>query len=210
MLKEELEKLIFIDGLSYEEIGRRFNVTGSTIRKRAKKFGFNLPKKRKVNESENFNRDTNLVYKLNEDEFIRIINESTNLISIVNKIGYKLPDSKIKELIFKRCEELGVEISLKKVSKTNELTKGDLFRNRANWQSARSSIQKLARKCYFDETKEPKCHICGYDKHVEVAHIKAVSEFSDDTLISEINSIDNLIGLCPNHHWEYDNGILKI
>ena len=38
-----------------------------------------------------------------------------------------------------------------------------------------------------------------------MAHIKAVSDFNDDTLISEINDIDNLIALCPNHHWEYDN-----
>jgi predicted restriction endonuclease len=45
---------------------------------------------------------------------------------------------------------------------------------------------------------------------VEVAHIKAVSNFSEDSLISEINDISNLIGLCPNHHWEYDNGLLDI
>lgn len=48
--------------------------------------------------------------------------------------------------------------------------------------------------------QNPKCKICGYNKHIEVAHIKAVSEFSDSTLISEINDINNLIGLCPNHH----------
>lgn len=43
-----------------------------------------------------------------------------------------------------------------------------------------------------------------------MAHIKAVSEFSDDTLISEINDINNLVGLCPNHHWEYDHGLLNL
>lgn len=50
--------------------------------------------------------------------------------------------------------------------------------------------------------------MCGYDKFVEIAHIKAVSEFDESALISDINSIDNLIALCPNHHWEYDNGVL--
>ena len=45
-----------------------------------------------------------------------------------------------------------------------------------------------------------KCAICGYDKHVEIAHIKPVSDFTDSCTIAEINSIDNLIALCPNHH----------
>ena len=68
----------------------------------------------------------------------------------------------------------------------------------------------ISKKSYIDSDNEMKCAVCGYDKHVEIAHIKAVSEFSDDTTIKEINSIDNLIALCPNHHWEYDNGVLKL
>jgi hypothetical protein len=35
--KEELEKLIFGEKLSYEEIGRRYEVSGSAIKKKAKK-----------------------------------------------------------------------------------------------------------------------------------------------------------------------------
>ena len=58
---------------------------------------------------------------------------------------------------------------------------------------------------YQNSNKPKQCICCNYDKHYEVAHIKAVSDFNDDTLISEINDIDNLIALCPNHHWEYDN-----
>jgi 5-methylcytosine-specific restriction endonuclease McrA len=50
-----------------------------------------------------------------------------------------------------------------------------------------------------------KCSKCSYDKHIEIAHIKAISDFSQDTLISEINSLDNLLALCPNCHWEFDN-----
>ena len=46
--------------------------------------------------------------------------------------------------------------------------------------------------------------------YIEVAHIKAVADFSDGSTLAEINSINNLIALCPNHHWEYDNGYLKI
>ncbi len=49
------------------------------------------------------------------------------------------------------------------------------------------------------------CEICGYDKHTELAHIKAVSEFSLDTPLKIVHSRENLRILCPNHHWEFDN-----
>jgi hypothetical protein len=49
------------------------------------------------------------------------------------------------------------------------------------------------------------CQYCGYDKHVEVCHIKPICSFSEDTLISDINSPENLMILCPNCHWEFDN-----
>ena len=58
---------------------------------------------------------------------------------------------------------------------------------------------------YINSNKPKQCIVCNYDKHYEVAHIKSVSDFDDGSLISEINNQDNLIALCPNHHWEYDN-----
>ena len=68
----------------------------------------------------------------------------------------------------------------------------------------------MHKQFFFEHNTEHKCAICGYDKHIEVAHIKAVSEFDDNATIGEINAITNLIGLCPNHHWEYDNGLLNL
>lgn len=59
------------------------------------------------------------------------------------------------------------------------------------------------------KTTFTKCQICGYDKHVEVAHKRAVSSFTDNSTAKEINDPSNLVGLCPNHHWEFDNGLLK-
>ena len=55
-----------------------------------------------------------------------------------------------------------------------------------------------------------KCAICGYDKHIEVAHKKSVSSFPLDTPISIVNHPDNLFPLCPNCHWEFDHGLIKI
>jgi predicted restriction endonuclease len=34
-----------------------------------------------------------------------------------------------------------------------------------------------------------------------------VSEFNDNILIEEVNNLNNLIGLCRNHHKELDKGI---
>lgn len=49
------------------------------------------------------------------------------------------------------------------------------------------------------------CSKCGYNKHVEVAHIKPINSYSRDTLVSIINADDNLLVLCPNCHWEFDH-----
>lgn len=49
------------------------------------------------------------------------------------------------------------------------------------------------------------CVKCGYDKHIEVAHVKSITEFDLDTPISIINHPTNLLALCPNCHWEHDH-----
>ena len=64
----------------------------------------------------------------------------------------------------------------------------------------RTRARAIAKKLGLD-----KCSNCGYDKHVEIAHIKAISTFDNSTLISVINSKENLMALCPNCHWELDN-----
>lgn len=54
------------------------------------------------------------------------------------------------------------------------------------------------------------CIICGYTTHVELCHIKPISSFSEDTTIYEINSPNNVVPMCPNHHWEFDHGLIKL
>jgi len=91
------------------------------------------------------------------------------------------------------------------------ISKKEMFDKCPNYQSARARIQKHARYIYSISNKPECCSECGYDKHYEVCHIKPVSKFSDESLIIEnINNINNLIAFCPTHHWEFDNGILKI
>lgn len=54
------------------------------------------------------------------------------------------------------------------------------------------------------------CQKCGYDFHVEMAHIKPISSFTADITLGEINSPNNILVLCRNHHWEFDNNILSL
>lgn len=68
-----------------------------------------------------------------------------------------------------------------------------------------SRIRDLARSNLKRLKMLDKCQICGYTKHVEVHHKKAINSFPPTAFISEINSLDNLMVLCPNCHWEYDS-----
>ena len=74
---------------------------------------------------------------------------------------------------------------------------------------AYSKINNDARRRYLRSKKPMCCAVCGYDKHVEIAHRRAVSAFDGITLISEINAISNLGPLCRNHHWEQENELLS-
>jgi len=66
-----------------------------------------------------------------------------------------------------------------------------------------------ARKHALSSAIPHRCTVCGYTTHVQVCHIKALSEFPESASTAEINSDYNLTYLCPNHHWEFDNGYLK-
>lgn len=66
-------------------------------------------------------------------------------------------------------------------------------------------------KLAYDRSDRPKeCYVCGYDQHYEVCHIDGISTYSDDVTIDEINDIDNLVAMCPTHHWELDYGKLTM
>ena len=54
--KENLEKLLTQDKLSYEEVGRRYNCTGSNIKKVAARLGIILDPRRIINSKETFGK----------------------------------------------------------------------------------------------------------------------------------------------------------
>ena len=66
----------------------------------------------------------------------------------------------------------------------------------------RSRARQSAKKLGLDS-----CQKCGYNRHVEIAHIKPISSFSEEIMLSVINSRENIMALCPNCHWEFDHNL---
>lgn len=73
-----------------------------------------------------------------------------------------------------------------------------------------SRIRNLARAKYRSSNKSKACAVCNYSIHYEVCHIKAIKDYEPTATIGQINDLDNLIALCPNHHWELDNGKITL
>lgn len=81
-------------------------------------------------------------------------------------------------------------------------TISDVIHSARHGQSAKFNIVRGRARNQYKNIKV--CQFCGYDKHVEVCHIKPIHSFSLDTLISVVNAPDNILILCPNCHWEFD------
>lgn len=111
----------------------------------------------------------------------------------------------------KPCPDCGDEISYraKKCHSCNrsKLSKDCTLEEAINTNGTRNSAYNLVRYRARVKAKGLNwtcCSSCGYDKHFEVAHIRPISSFSVETMVSTINSVENLIALCPNCHWEFD------
>ncbi len=61
---------------------------------------------------------------------------------------------------------------------------------------------------YRKSSRLKACAVRGYNLHYEVCHIKPISAFLPTDFIADVNNLDNLVALCPNHHWEFDHGRL--
>ena len=60
--KENLENMILVQKMSYEDIGRHYCCSGSNIKKVATRIGIQLPQRRKSKERETFNKGTGQKY----------------------------------------------------------------------------------------------------------------------------------------------------
>ena len=66
-------------------------------------------------------------------------------------------------------------------------TKKELTYEKHTHGAAFAYIRWHARKVVMKD-KELKCEICSYSNHVEVAHIKSIASFSEDSKLLEINN----------------------
>lgn len=117
-----------------------------------------------------------------------------------------------KRAVTGACKQCEASISTKYIY-CKDCRDSRLFKNRklaevicrSNKASKYCRIREHARKLYQHITS---CEICGYKKHVEICYIKPLSSYDATTFVSEINDRNNIAVLCPNCHWELDNGLL--
>jgi hypothetical protein len=118
-------------------------------------------------------------------------------------------DSRTKPL--KYCSKTCIALSqfVKFSEKNSDYSFGDVKANNKNHYSfirfhsrALMILNKVPKKCSI--------HDCDANFHVEVSHVRPVSSFDDSEKLSVINSLGNLIYLCPNHHTVLDRPINKL
>lgn len=170
--KEELERLINVEKVSYEEIGRRYGCSGANIKKVATKLGIELPQRRKINPNETFNKGTGKKYYC--------LNCGKELINQSSGSTHKFCDSKClnefkyKEYI-KRWKN-GEEDGMKGAAATS------------------SHIRK-----YLFEKNNCKCELCGWGEENPYTHnIPLEIHHIDGNCLN--NKEENLQLLCPNCH----------
>ena len=100
-----------------------------------------------------------------------------------------------------------IESPLKEKTLKEYRNKKSVKGKHASWQNVH--VRLLCRIWLKHLTKLP-CKNCNYSNHVELCHIKAVNSFSEDTKLKIVNHEDNVVQLCPNCHWEFDNDYLFI
>lgn len=115
---------------------------------------------------------------------------------------------KAKSVYAERCAECENTLRREKVlSKTLAEVR---TANKANRFSPFSGVRELARKILNDNNVEQRCAICGFSEYVEACHIKAIKDFPETATLAEVNDINNLVYLCPNHHILLDRGKLSV
>lgn len=73
-----------------------------------------------------------------------------------------------------------------------------------------NAVRKYARKYLEFKKIEKKCVVCAYSKDIlDTSHFRDITDFPRDTKIQDINSLKNILYLCPRCHKELDKGIME-
>lgn len=109
------------------------------------------------------------------------------------------------------CQTCGIPITRRatfchscKIQKGDDMTLQNAIYHTHHKSSAYALVRTRAR-AIAKLNNMNSCSKCGYSRHVEIAHIKPISSYPLDTMVSIVNAIDNLLALCPNCHWDFDH-----
>lgn len=188
--RENVEVLIK-EGVPYERIGKMYGVCGAAVKKAAKKIGIEIPKKRAINPKEHFNRG------LKHDNA---------------KYGHDLCPicGKEKTIVSELCKDCRKK---QKRQNIKNRTLGSFIDGHKYLAIKCSDIRKDARRTIEESNKEKVCAYChnhDFDQILEVHHIKGILEFDSSTTIGDVNDINNLVWLCPNHHKMLEMGLITL
>ena len=130
--KEDLEKMIFDEKLSYEKIGRKLGVSGNCIKKWAKNYGIILTKRRKLNNTETFNKGRNkwddYINSLSEEDFTRLLKSENTISDVIKILTGKKRNNSLSKAIKDKCNALN--ISFKDIKRKKEvISNSDLYSN---------------------------------------------------------------------------------
>ncbi len=110
-----------------------------------------------------------------------------------------------------RCSSCVFNLKEKTSSNFKEMTIGEFRASRKDetkWR-IKSDISMLNR-AWNKHLLAYDCQVCGYNKVIELAHIKSIASFGQDVPLKIIHSDTNIAVLCPNHHKELDRGFLDL
>lgn len=153
-----------------------------------------------------FNNKTRTIKKtvFEKDNKIKISKKKEDIYGVCPICGNKKFK---KSILCKKCRNEQKRNNIKK------RTLGYFIEGKKYLGSKCNEIRKDAKRTIEESCVEKTCAYCHnheFDGILEVHHIKGILEFDKSTTIEEINDINNLVWLCPNHHRMLELGLIKL
>ncbi len=186
---------------SYSEVCRKFNYPTN---------GWGIKKVKELSKKHKFDirlLDERFKYNLNPKK-CKCCKKDLDFLKRSYHFCSQSCSAKIKNLGKKKSEETKKKIKNANTGKIYNIN-GKNITCRIEKSKIHYKNCKVCNKLFVTNSKK-KCKICGFDHYVEVCHIKPISKFSKEQMVSEVNNLNNLVYLCPNHHILLDKGLLSL